>query len=230
MGPDGELRQQILEMLTHKASVKQRVYDNTFTVFNELKETLHEIAAELDEELEDKIDKRIRIEYRDRGKFDAQIQAAEDILIFAMQTDVFRFHSDHDIWQSPYVTQNRNNAFCGVINIYNFLADSFKYNRGGDEGYLIGRIFINHEMQYFFEGKGNCCQRGTSFGQALIDKSALMDILESTLCYALDFDLFVPPYDSTKKVSVEQFNSRTEVSKLQTGKRLGYDFDCSDIK
>lgn len=229
MGPDGELRQQILEMLTHKASVKQRVCDNAFAVFNELKETLHEIAAELDEELEDKIDKRIRIEYRDRGKFDAQIQTAEDILIFAMQTDVFRFHEDHEIWKTPYVAQNRNNSFCGVINIYNFLADSFKYNRGDDEGYLIGRIFINHEMHYFFEGKGVCGHRSTSFGQTKIDKNALVDILESTICYALDFDLFVPPYDAAKKVSVDQFNSRTEVSKLQTGKRLGYDFDCIDV-
>lgn len=227
MDSDGSLRDQIIDKLTHKASVKQRVYDNTVTVFNELKETLHEIAAELDEELEDTIDKRIRIEYRDKGKFEAQIQVAEDILVFAMQTDVFRFDDKHVIWQNEYVSKDNSNAFCGVINIYNFLADSFKYNRGTDEGYLIGRIFVNHQMQYFFDGHG-CCNHGCEiFGTEQLNKQSLVNILEASICYALDFDLFVPRYEASKLVNVEQFNSRTELSKLQTGKRLGYDFDCS---
>lgn len=229
MDPGGELREQILGKLTHKASVKQRVSDNTFIVFNELKEALHEISAELDEELEDKIDKRIRIEYRDRGKFEAQIQVAEDVLVFAMQTDVFRFHHDHDIWKNPYVGNDPDNGYCGFISIYNFLADSFKFNRGSDEGYLIGRIFVNHQMQYFVEGKGRCQQRHADFGMRQIDRKALIEVLETSICFALDFDLFVPPYDSSKLVSVEQFNSRTELSKLQIGKRLGYDFNCEDI-
>ena len=125
-------------------------------MFNSLKEALLELSAEAGRGgWTKKIDKRIRIEYRDRGKFEAQIQVAEDILIFAMQTDVFRFHDGHEIWKNPYLAQRADNAYCGVINIYNFLADSFKYNRGEDEGYLIGRIFINHQMQYFVEGKGN---------------------------------------------------------------------------
>lgn len=228
MDSDGQLRGEIIDKLTHKASVKQRVSDNTFVVFNELKEALLELSAELDEELDEKIDKRIRIEYRDRGKFEAQIQVAEDILIFAMQTDVFRFHDGHEIWKNPYLAQRADNAYCGVINIYNFLADSFKYNRGEDEGYLIGRIFINHQMQYFVEGKGKCSQRCDRFGTRQIDREALVEVLEAAISFALDFDLYVPPYSVSKLVTVEQFNSRNELSKLHTGKRLGYEFECED--
>ena len=44
-------------------------------------------------------------------------------------------------------------TYCGVINMYNFLSDSFKYNRENDLGYLIGRMFINKENT-FVEGKG----------------------------------------------------------------------------
>ena len=45
---------------------------------------------------------------------------------------------------SPIVSgQNQLGTFCGIINIYNFLSDSFKYNRESDLGYLVGRIFIN---------------------------------------------------------------------------------------
>mgnify|MGYP000131553082 len=145
-----------------------------------------------------------------------------------MQTDVFRFHDGHEIWKNPYLAQRADNAYCGVINIYNFLADSFKYNRGEDEGYLIGRIFINHQMQYFVEGKGKCSQRCDRFGTRQIDREALVEVLEAAISFALDFDLYVPPYSVSKLVTVEQFNSRNELSKLHTGKRLGYEFECED--
>lgn len=227
-GPDAALKSEIIEKLTHKASVKQRVSDNTFVVFNELKEVLLDMSAELDEELDEKIDKRIKIEYRDRGKFEAQVQVAEDILVFAMQTDVFRFHRGHEVWRNGYLSQNPDNAYCGIINIYDFLADSFKFNRGDDEGYLIGRIFVNHQMQYFFEGKGTCGQRCDSFGSRQIDRGAIREVLAASISFALDFDLYVPPYDELGRVAVEQFNSRNEISKLRTGKRLGFDFGHDD--
>lgn len=54
MDSDGQLRGEIIDKLTHKASVKQRVSDNTFVVFNELKEALLELSAELDEELDER--------------------------------------------------------------------------------------------------------------------------------------------------------------------------------
>lgn len=81
MDPDSELRKQILDTLARKATLKQIVSDNTLHSFELLKETLHEIATEIDEELDEIIDRRIRIEYRDRGKYEAQIQVAEDLLI-----------------------------------------------------------------------------------------------------------------------------------------------------
>ena len=145
-----------------------------------------------------------------------------------MQTDVFRFHDGHEIWKNPYLAQRADKAYCGVINIYNFLADSFKYNRGEDEGYLIGRIFINHQMQYFVEGKGKCSQRCDRFGTRQIDREALGEVLEAAISFALDFVLYVPPNSVSKLVTVEQFNSRNELSKLHTGKRRGYEFECED--
>ena len=223
------LREKILATIVTKSTLKQHVFDNTFSTFNLLKEVLIEIASEMDDELDDKLDKRVRIEYRDRGKFEAQLQIASDLLIFQMHTDVFEFDSNHIIWQNEYVQANRCNSYCGVINIYNFLSDSFKFNRNADEGYLIGRIFINREMQYFFEGKGRCMQRSAQFGTRKIDRGALDEMLEAAVLFALDFDLYVPPYKVSRLVNVEQFNSRNEISKLQTGKRLGYDFEEDDV-
>ena len=223
------LRKKILETIVSKSTLKQKVFDNTFATFNDLKETLLEMASEMDDQLDGLLDRRVRLEYRDRGKFEAQIQVANDLLIFQMHTDVFEFGSDHLIWQNPYVQADRDNSYCGVINIYNFLSDSFKFNRNADEGYLIGRIFINREKCYFVEGKQQTSMRPMQFGKAEIDSEALVRILESAIYYALHFDLLLPSYDDNKRVTVDQFNTKLDNSKFVTGKRLGYDFDVDDI-
>ena len=223
------LRKKILETIVSKSTLKQKVFDNTFATFNDLKETLLEIASEMDDQLDGLLDRRVRLEYRDRGKFEAQIQVANDLLIFQMHTDVFEFEPNHVIWQNPYVQTDRDNSYCGVINIYNFLSDSFKFNRNADEGYLIGRIFINREKCYFVEGKQQTSMRPMQFGKAEIDSEALVRILESAIYYALHFDLLLPSYDDNKRVTVDQFNTKLDNSKFVTGKRLGYDFDVDDI-
>lgn len=223
------LRQRIQETLVKKSALKQKIFDNTFAIFNELKETLLEMASEMDDELEGQLDKRVRIEYRDRGKFETQLQIGSDLLIFQMHTDIFEFDANHIIWQNPYVQQDRDNSYCGVIHIYNFLSDSFKYNRNADEGYLIGRIFINRERCYFVEGKRQTSLRAINFGSREIDRAGLTVILETAIHYVLNFDLLVPPFEACKRVTVDQFNTRMDNSKFITGKRLNYDFNVDDI-
>jgi hypothetical protein len=229
MDNDVPLREQIKKNLIEKANIQQTVFDNTFHVFNELKEILHEMSSELNDELEEYLDKRIRIEYRDRGKFEAQLQVAGDVLIFSMHTNVFEFNRDHIIWQNKYATQEKLNSQCGMISVYNFLADSLKFNRSGDEGYLIARIFINRDMYYFVEGKQQTSLRHDRFGTRKIDKQALVEIVESAADYTLDFDPLVPPYDHAKIVTVDQLNTKLEHSKIQSGKRLGFKFNADDI-
>ena len=223
------LREKILATIINKSTLKQHIYDNTFTSFNELKDVLFEIASELDDDLDGKLDKRVRIEYRDRGKFEAQLQIASDLLIFRMHTDIFEFDSNHIIWQTEYVQNNRDNSYCGVIDIYNFLSDSFKFNRNADEGYLIGRIFINREKCFFVEGKRQTLVRPMAFGKEKITREDLIAIMETAINYAINFDLLVPSYEDNKRVTVDQFNSKMDNSKFVTGKRIGYEFNVDDI-
>lgn len=221
-------RNEIAESLKSKSMLKQQIFDNTHHVFSELKEILQEYAVEMNEDLDD-VDRRIKLEYRDRGKFEAQLQLAGDILIFSMHTNIFLFERENIVWQNSYVKNDKRNAYCGVIHIYNFLADSFKYNRAADEGYLVARIFVNREMQYMVEGKRQVSFRHNNFGQGVITPAALVEIVENTMAYTLDFDLLLPPYDTIKVVNVEQMNTKIENSKLQTGKRLGYQFRSDDV-
>lgn len=223
------LRARILETVIRKSTLKQRVFDNTFATFNLLKETLLEMASELDDQLEGHLDRRVRIEYRDRGKFEAQLQVANDVLIFQMHTDVFDFDAQHPVRRTPYVGADPANAYCGVINIYNFLSDSFKFNRNADEGYLIGRLFINREHRYFVEGKGQSSVRAADFGSGEIGREALIRVAEEAIAFALDFDLLTAPYETLARVTVDQFNTKMDNSKFVTGKRLGREYDTQDI-
>ena len=223
------LREKILSTIIEKSTLKQRVYDNTFNVFGLLKDTLFEMASEMDDALDGKLDKRVRIEYRDRGKFEAQLQIASDLLIFRMHTDVFEFDSSHQIWNNPYVSESKSNSYCGIIDIYDFLSDSFKFNRSADEGYLIGRIFINRERMFFVEGKRQTSMRVTEFGSEEISREMLIAILETAINYAVDLDLLTPPYEQNKRVTLEMFNTKFDNSKFIVGKRLDYDFNIDDI-
>jgi hypothetical protein len=104
-----------------------------------------------------------------------------------------------------------------------------KFKREEDEGYLIGRIFVNRENKFFVEGKRQERWRVEDFGKESVSRGAILEILERAMLYSLSFDLLVPAYDTVKKVSAEQFLSRQENTKIQTGKRLGYDFRSDDI-
>jgi hypothetical protein len=221
------IKDNIVALLKEKSAIKQLVYDNTFEMFSVLKDALHELINDVNDDLIN-TDRRIKLDYRDRGKFEAEAKIAEDILIFSMHSNVFEFDRDHSIWKTSYVQKNHLNSYCGVISIYNFLSDSFKYTRINDLGYLIGRIFINHEKHFFVEGKRQMNYLN-SFSTQIINEAEIRSILEKAIYYALHFDLLVPPYDTVKIATVEQLNAKIENGKLQTGKRLGFRFESDDI-
>lgn len=219
------LREEILGTIIRKSTLKQQVFDSTFSAFNLLKETLFEMASELDDALDGKLDRRVRLEYRDRGKFEAQLQVASDILLFQMHTDVFIFEPSHPVWQNAYVQNDREKGYCGVVNIYNFLSDSFKFNRNADEGYLIGRLFINREGCFFVEGNAAHSVQAERFGERELCRETLIPILEEAVAYALSFDPYMPHPEVNKRVTVDQFNTKMDNSKFVTGKRLGFDYE-----
>ncbi|MEG1649446.1 MAG: hypothetical protein RR277_06100, partial [Rikenellaceae bacterium] len=179
---DSSRAERIIQSLETKSTLKQTIFTNTVSVFEDLKEILHEMSVEINDALTNT--RLIKVEYRDRGKFEAQLQVATDMLIFSMHTNVFEFNREHSIFQNKYVKQDPTNSYCGIISIYNFLADSFKYNRMADEGYLIGRIFINHEKQFFVEGKRQKVFCHDTFGTGEITKEKLTEIIQIAIQYS----------------------------------------------
>ena len=212
----------ILNTLKEKSVLKQDVYKQTALVFAQFKMVVKEITNEFKEKMAP-IDSRIAINFKDKGEFEFELIIAGDILIFYMHTNVFEFDKSHSIWKTSYVRDNEMNSYCGIINIYNFLADSFKYNRVKDVGYLIARVFINKDLHYFVEGKRQLGFLYNDFVNAVIDKQAATNIVESAILYCLNFDLFTPPFENVKEVSVLEIIEASD-SMQTTGKRLGFRF------
>ncbi len=215
----------IKELLTEKAVLKQDVYDNSVKVFQLVKKVLSEFESEY-KGMMGKVDKRIKISYSDTSEFQAEIMVAGDKLVFVMHTNVFTFDRDHTMWKTSYVQQTPENAYCGMISMYNFLADSFKYNRLNDIGYLIGRLFVNRENHFFVEGKRQLGFLYNDFGHAVIDEPTLRSIIYSAILYSLGFDLFTPSYEDVKQVSVEEIRAANLNESITTGKRLGFRFQA----
>jgi hypothetical protein len=228
MAESDEKKQSIISTLKDKALLKQKVYDNTLHSFTNVKEILKNLAKEVNVNVAG-VDSRIRLEYTDRSSFDAQLKIAGDILLFSMHSNIFQFDREHPAWKTAYIQKNKYNAYSGIINIYNFLADSFKYSRLDDLGYLIARIFINHENQYFVEGKRQMGMLFSNYGSEEISKPALLNIILTAIQYALEFDLLVPPYDTVKIATVGQAEAKIQHSKVITGKRLGFQFNSDDV-
>ncbi|RXQ96297.1 hypothetical protein EO244_04945 [Ancylomarina salipaludis] len=218
----------ILQTIREKSILKQLVYKNTSEVFAQLKQVLENLVLEYNTELQDELD-AVKLEYVDRGKSEVQIRVASDILVFSMYSNVFQFDRDHAVWQKDYVKQKPDNAYSGIINIYNFLSDSFKYNRSEDLGYLVARIFINQEKHYIVEGKRQMGLLEHDLSQSISDENSLRKIVETAINYSLNFDLLVPPYDDVKILAVADIEEKIHNAKIKTGKRLGFQFKSDDV-
>ncbi|GIV28366.1 MAG: hypothetical protein KatS3mg027_2180 [Bacteroidia bacterium] len=213
--------QKILELIKEKSVLKQDVFFNTIHTFNNFRTYSKEIINNLKEEVS-KIDKRIGIQYTEVNQFAYQIKVAGDILEFFMHTNVFEIEKSSPLYKSPYIKQNPLNAYCGIIYVYNFMADSFKYNRPNDIGILTARIFINKDNHFFIETKLPMASKFSNFSLEPINEYTIKEIINELIIHSIQFDLTTPPFDALKEISVSEINERTSWITLRTGKRLGF--------
>lgn len=223
-----KITQTIIGTLKKKAALKQKVFDTSVKAFALVEELLQEIAQEYNELLEGE-DPRIKVMQTKTGAYDLQLKIGSDILVFSMHTNVFQFNKDNVIWKHSYLKNNPDKGYVGQISIYNFLADSFVYNRFEDIGYLVARIFINKENHYMVQGKRQLSYHDNDISQCVVDKNSLRKVIETAINYTINFDLLVPPYDTVKLVTAGQMHQKARDNSVQTGKRLGFQFNTDDV-
>jgi len=211
----------IVELLKEKSATKQLIYRNTKEVFENLVISLKAKEKSLSKLLK-KEENAVKLEFKSNGIFDVQLKFAGDTLLFHMHSNVFDFAPDHNIFKSKYVKKDNSRSFCGVINIYNFLSDSLKYNRLNDEGVLIGRVFINKEKKFFVEGDEDLGSLFKDFSKKEINAESIDEIINTCMIFTLNFDLCSPNFNDVRLVSVHNLLAMSMNQKIKTSKRLGY--------
>ena len=220
-----ELKPALKDLVFGKSQLKQTVFQSTKETFELFRSITRALIQQFQEACRNE-GKNVAFEFTDRGDFEFEVKFAGDILIFMMHSNVFEFSRDHQVMKTPYVRDNQQRSYCGVIHIYNFLADSFAYQRENDLGYMIGRVFVNMEKHYFIEGKRELGMLYTNFNTSVVSPETVQGIVESAIEYTTNFDLLTPPYDEIKLVSVGEMRTNFDKKMLVTGKRLGFRFQA----
>jgi len=218
----------ICDLLIKKGELKQQIYSSTL----ESMELFKQCAKEFEDYYEENCAEqhpRVTVDYNGKNLHEFKLRFAGDVLIFLMHTNIFEFPRDHEVMKTPYIREDQTRSYCGVIHIFNFLSDSFRYNRINDSGYMIGRIFINKDKHFYVEGKRELAKVLNNFNNRELDKESVEEILMSAIQYTINFDLLVPEYSNLVEISVNdilQIEDQNMI--LKTGKRLGFRFEPDD--
>ena len=218
-------RQQLIDLLMHKSALKQDIADDLEVVFDDLRKLIETEINALKEVI---TDERVRLFIKDRGDHEFHVYIGSDVLVFNLHHNVFRLPDSNPLWGTSYFKSQPNNGYFGTIHIYNFLAESLQQNRLDDQGYLLARIFVNHERHFFIEGKGSLGYTFSDPQHMLLSAEMLQLIAQMSFAYALQFDLYIPPFELMDEVSVGQIYVMGEQLKLRTAKRLGFKMSADE--
>lgn len=211
----------IINGLHHKSKTKQEIYRNTLTVFARMKEIAQELVDELTERVT-KQDANVQLEYRNVGEHEFQIKFSGDLLVFVMHTNIITFPDDYEIMRSNYVEEDFRRRFFGNIMAYNFMADTIKYNRLEDPGYLVGRMLINIENRFCIEGVKQLdlpIDKITDFEQNKVSSKALRVIIESAMVASVNNDLMGQDVSDIERITYKQ---KLENMHLVRPSKLGF--------
>ncbi len=218
--------ERLISLLKNKGVLNKDTTDATFRVFSKIKKLLIGFESALNTNSE--IDSRLKVSYIDRGTFEAELKISDDVLIFIMHTNAFVFEHGHPVLKSGYVSLDPSRGTCGMISVYNFLSDSFKYDKKNDVGQLIARVFINKEEHFFVEGKRQLGILFNDYANTVSNEETLSSLIDSCIVYSMDVDVTVPPFDAMKEISVFEAMSYNLQSAISPGKKLGFKFQSEE--
>ncbi|QHL87059.1 hypothetical protein GU926_06250 [Nibribacter ruber] len=216
----------IFEGLQQKSSSKQAIFRNTQDAFDRLRAVSIELVGKLTERLAT-IDTTVVIEYRSINDFEFHIKFSGDLLIFVMHSNVITLPDEHELMRSRYVEEDFRRRFFGHIMAYNFMADSIKYNRLNDPGYLLGRVLINIDNHFYLEGVKQLDLNYSDMSKNLITEETLRLFTESAMIASVNNDLVAPDVDEIRKITVKQ---KLEEQMVSTPQKVGFSFSFQQKK
>lgn len=208
----------IKHLLESKSSAKQIAYKHVCKAFATLEEEAKSIVEELKRRA-NPADKDVTVEFNQVNKQEFDVKLAGDMLIFVMGTNIVTLEETHPILKEEYVQQNEVNRYFGQIMVYNFMAESLKYNRTNDPGYLLARLMINHENRFFIEGERDLRDYNVISADPITDEDLKM-FVKIVLKMAIENDLVAPAFTEVKAITLNQ--KRDHTLELGGAQKIGF--------
>jgi hypothetical protein len=215
----------ISRLLESKSTAKQITYKNLLDAFAILAKESERVIEELQKKAKPG-DADVTEEFDWVNEHEFHVKLAGDLLVFVLHTNVVTLPPDHPVMEDPYIKQNEVNRFFGQIMIYNFMSDSFKFNRSNDPGYLIARLLINHEARYLIEGNGQLGAMFNKISDGPISEQELNVLVKIVLLIAIENDLIAPPFPQVQFITVNQKMEKTQ--ELGVGQKIGFRMSYED--
>ena len=211
----------IAQGLGGKASAKQAIFRATQAAFDLLRQVSQELCLELTQRITTSVDASVRIEYYPVNGMEFHIRFSGDLLVFVMHSNIVTFPDTFGPMKTPYVQDDFRRRFFGHIMAYNFMADSIKYQRLNDPGYLVGRLLVNIDSHYFLEGVQQLELPDHDMSESPVTTEAMRLFVESAMIAAVNNDLIAPPMNDIQKITVKQKFENQQVSR---GSKVGFSF------
>jgi hypothetical protein len=215
----------IKNMLESKSAAKQTTFRHLTEAFQLLCSESLRVINEL--KMKAHPGQEVTLYFKNISKHEFHVKLAGDLLIFVMHTNIITFEHEHEAMKDPYIKQNEVNRYFGQINVYNFMYDSLRYNRGNDPGYLIGRLMINHENRFFMEGEQPFVDEFGEISREAITNTDLQNIVKKSLQVAIKNDLVSPPYARVRTITLNQKNEHS--IELGGGQKIGFQMSYQDL-
>lgn len=209
----------ITQLLESKSTAKQKTYKHLLEAFNMLKEEALCIVQELQKKAHPG-DDDVTVVFTLINEHEFHVKVAGDLLIFVLHTNVVTFDEEHFVMKDTYTRQNEYNRYYGQIMIYNFMADSLKFNRINDPGYLLARLMVNHENRFFVEGEGQLSFLFNKVSEGQLQRENLNALVKLALAIAIENDLMAMPYPQVRFITLHQKLEHTP--DLGGGQKIGF--------
>ncbi|MDN5201569.1 hypothetical protein QQ008_09360 [Fulvivirgaceae bacterium BMA10] len=219
MDAENQALEEIFNHLKNKASLKQKTYRNIVEVFKMLKKEASDITKKLQQKIK-KVDSSISVSLTEKNEFEFHIKFAGDLLIFSLQSNIVTFNSEYVIMKSDYVKESTDRGYFGQIYVYNFLADSIKYNRMEDPGYLIGRLLVNSESHFYVEGTEQLSFLFTDIQNNIISEQWLRLLVEKAMLSSISNDLIGANYPDIQNTTLR--HKMKDNVPMGQGQKLGF--------
>jgi hypothetical protein len=101
------------------------------------------------------------------------------------------------------------------------MADSIKYQRLNDPGYLVGRLMVNIENHYFLEGVQQLELPDNDMSDNPVTEESMKLFVESAMIAAVNNDLIAQPLPDIQKITVKQ---KMENQQVTGASKVGFSF------